>query len=60
MLLFFFWWVFRVKMCVTLYQVQDQIPWHESTSEKLNKNPFLQIKTAAVLFLFKHLNTLFT
>lgn len=41
-------------------KVQDQIPLHKSASEKLNKNPFLQIKTAAFLLPFKHLNTLFT
>lgn len=59
-----FFYVLRVKMCDLGLEgekkVQDQIPWCKSVSEKLNKNPFLQIKIAAFLLPFKHLNALFT
>lgn len=50
---------FVVVFFSSLIKLQDKISLPESTSEKLNKNPFLQIKTSAFLLPFKHLNTLY-
>lgn len=52
-------WFFRSCFFFSLIKLQDKISLPESTSEKLNKNPFLQTKTAAFLLPFKHLNTLY-